>query len=150
MTGVDQLRVLIEARVGKLRIRQARCNGSCNGECNHGVIAIGHDEKPLWIVVVADELDEINDQFSGVMAGLEDPDWAETAEYGIVLHGMTWPKLNPATAVRQALQFGADPDWMLDVPLEQLWRLRGVVFGDDITRVPIAIANCRAYARHRQ
>lgn len=142
--------ILTEARVGALRVRSARCNGDCGGTCNHGIIAVGHGEKPLWVTVVADELDEIHGQFSGVLAGLEDPDWQETAEYGIVLHGMTWPKLDAPNAVRQVVQFGSDPDWILEVPLEQLWRLRGVVFGDDITRVPIAIANCRAYARHRQ
>lgn len=141
---------LVEARVGDLRVRSARCNGDCNGTCSHGIIAIGHGEKPLWVTVVVDDLEIVTDQFSGVLANLEDPDWQETAHYGIVLHGMTWPRLNPGTAVRQTLQFGADPDWMLDVPLDQLWCLRGVVFGDDITRVPIAVANCRAYARQRQ
>lgn len=147
---MSDLRVLVESSVGNLRVRAAGCDGSCGGVCDHGIIAVGHGEKPLWITVVANDLGTVHDQFSGVLACLEDPEWAETAEYGIVLHGMTWMKLNPGTAVRQALQFGSDPDWMLEVPLDQLWRLRGVVFGDDITRVPIAAAHCRAYAKARQ
>lgn len=143
------LEALVETTVGKLRLRIARPADDDHSPEGMASLHVALVDKPLWVTLAIDDVETIQDIFSGAAAQLEDPDWIETAEFGVCLYGATWEKLSPNDCGRQVVQFGVTPDWAFDVPLEQLWRLRGVVWGaDDITRTAVALAACRAYAQN--
>lgn len=133
------LDILVEAEVGDLRVRAAAC-----GCGQFAAVLAGHVEKPLWVTIATVSPEELHDAFSAWQAHMEDPDWRETAHQAIVLYGATWERLPHIESVRQCLQFSATPEWLLDVPLDEMWRCRGLVWGrDDITRTAVALSCIR-------
>lgn len=137
------LDIAVDARQGDILVRGARCGCAAD----FAVVFVGLERaKPLWLCVQTVEGDDLEDTFSGVLAQMEDPDWQDTARSGVAIFGCVWEALTHPEAVRQAIQFGSSPEWLLDVPLEEVWACRGVIWGrDDITRTAVALASVRGY-----
>lgn len=138
---VEPLEVQIEAAVGELHLRAGAC-----GCGQMGAVLAGCDRAggTLWVTLEAVAPDELPDAFSRWLAHLEDPEWQQTAEHGIAMYGAVWEKLPHTESVRQAIQFATSPEFLDDVPTEEVWACRGVVWGrDDITRTAVALASLK-------
>lgn len=130
------LEVICESTSEDIRVRAAVC--PCG---KYGAVLLGHAEKPVWVTVVSVEPEEVHDAFSAWLAHMDDPDWRETAHIALPLYGAVWEKLPHTESVRQCLQFAASPEWIMDVPVDEAWRCRGLVWGrDDITRTAVALS----------
>lgn len=120
-----------------LRARVVKCMCGAETCTTHYLVAqYGHDV--LWVAVGWMEADEILDSIE--MLYEPDGDGKEVVEAGLALHGMTWDALSSVEIVAaQSVLFGQTPDWMISLPLERLWAIRGCVFGNDLRRVPTAL-----------
>jgi hypothetical protein len=73
---------------------------------------------------------------------------AEVIERGLALVGMKWSLLtSAAVAGLQLATWARLPEWMEVLPRGDLWMVRGCVFGNDLTRVPRALAALEASYR---
>jgi hypothetical protein len=126
---------------GVLRVRVTDC-GCGEPECDKQFL-FATTHEVLWLAVGIIGRDEAPAQAEAFLMDLQlDADLARALAQGIALFGQTWPVLTSSRdrAVAQMRAYEDVPDYMRRVPVREVWAVRRVVFGDDLTRVPWALA----------
>lgn len=142
------MRLVADRERGVLRVRVLACD--CNPGCPQRLVAAATDRQPrLWLtcgVAQADDVAEQVDWLLGDEEAISGVTASEIVEHGVACLGLTWDRLlagGQPRALMQLKAFAEIPEWMTAVPVEDVLRVRGVVFGDDVSRVPRALAALR-------
>jgi len=139
--------LLAESTLAPLRVRIVDC--PCEFEECRAVYILaqlvgGHEELWLTMGVVTAGFDEaagtVDEMLANPDAGVGFRSLRSMVERGQAMVGLTWEQLDrPAMLETQVAVWCAIPDWMERLPAGHLWATRGLVFGDDLTRVVRAL-----------
>ena len=142
------MRLLAERTAAPLRGRLVKC--PCDMALCEDVfvlVQLTGSREALWMTMgicgsgqddAAGYLDAILDE---PLRPLEHGTIRDMIEHAIAMIGMTWRELGRDVSAmeEQILAWAAIPEWMERLPAGLLWRTRGVVFGDSLTRVVCAL-----------
>ena len=135
------MKLLDEHARGGVRFRITDC-GCGEDDCDtRFVFATTHDR--LWMVVgVTNSHQDAVDMVDTLLLDLqlEPTRIVGMVASGVALFGMLWARLARGRVIEQLEAVKMAPQWMFNVPVRQVWACRRVVFGDDLTRVPRALA----------
>lgn len=144
---------LLEEHDGPMLIRVTDCGCGGGRECETSFVFASAPpwRDQLWITSGVGPADQVGEQVQWLLANeaieQEGVPFSGVRPLVLVAHalalvGTSWKSIVEGGRPRALAQFEAfdgAPDWMLRVPLVEVRRVRGVCFGDDVTRVPRAL-----------
>lgn len=131
------MNLLGEHAHGAFRIRITDCG--CGQPGCDAIFVFSTVHEVLWLATGICPSPAAADEQARMM--LADAAIASMVAQGVGLLGLTWPMLMTSRerVLEQMRAFDACPQWLMGVPVRDVWACRRVVFGDDLTRVPRAL-----------